>query len=83
MAVIIGLNLLNDQLQEDSDALIGHILLCGSLIRSNKLDSGSDDDLSKCVQLLTAATHHKLVHSSMAFTFLIELLSKVNTDGLV
>ncbi|XP_037033909.1 myb-binding protein 1A [Bradysia coprophila] len=62
--------------KEDSDALIGHILLCGSLIRSNKLDSGTDDDLSKCVQLLTAASHHKLVHSSMAFTFLIELLSK-------
>lgn len=65
-------------MQEDSDAVIGHILLCGSLIRSNKLDSGTDNDLAKCVQLLTAASHHKIVHSSLAFTFLIELLSKVS-----
>ncbi|KAJ6625239.1 Myb-binding protein 1A, partial [Pseudolycoriella hygida] len=63
--------------KEDSDALIGHILLCGSLIRSNRLESGSDEDLSKCTHLLTTASRHKIVHSSLAFTFLIELLNRL------
>lgn len=55
--------------------MIGRILLCGALIKSNKLDG--DEDLTKCIQLLTAASRHKIVHSSLAVTFLIEVLNKV------
>lgn len=64
-------------LQEDSDALTGHILVCASLIRSNKLDSGTDDDLSKCIRILAETSQQKMFHASLAFTFLIELLAKV------
>lgn len=65
--------------QEDSDALIGHILICGALIRAKKVSTASDEELNRCVQVLIKASRHKTFHSSLAYTFLIELLSQVSS----
>lgn len=64
--------------QEDADALIGRILLCAAIIRSEKLGVALDSDIAKCIQILINASHHKSYHSSLAYTFLLELLEKLS-----
>ena len=64
--------------QEDSDALIGRILVCASILHANKLKSASNSEIKKCVETLINASHHKSYHSSLAYTFLLELLEKLS-----
>lgn len=65
-------------MQEDNDALIGRILVCASILHANKLESASDSEIKKCIETLIGASHHKLYHSSLAYTFLLELLEKLS-----
>lgn len=63
--------------KEDSDALIGHILLCGALLRSGRLADESDANVTECVELLVQASKNKVFHTSMAYKFLVDLLDQV------
>lgn len=64
-------------MQEDSDAIVGQTLVCGAVLHSNKIQEANGDELQKIVQILLKASHQKPFHSSLAYTFLIELLEKV------
>lgn len=64
--------------QEDADALIGRVLVCASILHSNKIDNASDTEITKCIETLINASHYKFYHSSLAYTFLIELLKKLD-----
>lgn len=63
--------------KEDSDALTGHILICGALLHSGKVPNASDEEITRLVRVLIKASHHKNFHASFAYTFLIELLDQV------
>ncbi|XP_031636245.1 myb-binding protein 1A [Contarinia nasturtii] len=64
--------------KEDSDALIGRVLVCASILHANKLNSASDSEIKKCIETLINASHYKSYHSSLAYTFLLELLEKIS-----
>lgn len=57
--------------------MIGRVLVCAAILHSGKWQDASDAEISKCVQTLIAASHYKTFHSSLAFTFLLELLDKL------
>lgn len=63
--------------KEDSDALVGHVLLCGALLRSGRLTEESDGNVAECVELLVQASKNKPFHTSMAYKFLAALLEEV------
>lgn len=65
-------------MQEDSDALIGQILVCAAISHSNRLGSASNSELKKCTEVLINASHYKPYHSSLSYAFLLELLDKLN-----
>lgn len=69
--------------KEDSDALIGQILTCAALLRANKLLSADEKDVTDCVKILVQASHHKIFHASMAYTFLVELLKDVSGCAVI
>lgn len=64
--------------KEDSDALIGHILLCGAMLRSGRLVDETPENVAECVELLVQASKHKVFHTSMAYKFLVDLLDEVS-----
>lgn len=66
--------------KEDSDALIGHILLCGALLRSGRLPNETEENVAECVELLVQASKNKVFHTSMAYKFLVDLLEEVSVD---
>lgn len=59
-------------LQEDSDALVGQILVCAAIFHSKR--SLTSEEIGACVQILIIASHQKTFHSSLAYKFLLELL---------
>lgn len=58
--------------------MIGQILVCGAILHANKINSANDAEITKCIETLINAAHHKIYHSSLAYTFLLELLDKLN-----
>lgn len=66
--------------QEDSDALVGHILLCGALIRSDRFLDCTTDDISKCTAILVNGSKHKKFHAALAYSFIFELMQRVSGD---
>lgn len=52
--------------------------MCASIVHANKLESASDSEIRKCIETLIGASHHKQYHSSLAYTFLLELLEKID-----
>lgn len=65
-------------MQESSNFLIGQILLCAAIIHANRLQTIDGDQLKKCIETLITATHYKPYHSSLAYTFLLEILDKLD-----
>lgn len=53
-------------------------MLCAAIIRSKKLEDALDSDIVKCIEILINASHHKSYHSSLSYTFLLELLEELN-----
>lgn len=68
--------------KEDSDALIGHILLCGALLRSRRLLDESTENLAECVEILVQASKNKVFHTSLAYKFLVDLLEQVIASNI-
>lgn len=66
------------EFQEDSDALVGRILLCASIVHSKKMEDATDAELQKSIETLINASHYKGYHSSLAYTFLLEILEKIS-----
>lgn len=50
--------------------------MCAAIIHANKLDDASNAELKKLIETLISASHYKSYHSSLAYTFLFELLEK-------
>lgn len=65
-------------LQEDSDALVGHILVCAAIIHSKR--ALTSKEVGACVQILIDASHQKTFHSSLAYKFLLELLENLDEN---
>lgn len=53
------------------------------MLHSRKILSASDEEVSKCIQVLVNASRHKSFHSALAYTFLIELLSQLAAEQFV
>lgn len=54
--------------------------MCAAIIHANRLDTLSADELKKCIETLITATHYKPYHSSLAYTFLLEILDKIDAN---
>lgn len=54
--------------------------MCAAIIHANRLDTIAADELKKCIETLIAATHYKPYHSSLAYTFLLEILDKIDAN---
>lgn len=58
--------------QEDSDALVGQILVCAAILHAKRTMNSTE--IVALVQILIGASHHKSFHSALAYKFLHELL---------
>lgn len=58
--------------------MIGRVLVCAAILHSKRIENASDADISKCLQTLINASHHKTYHSSLAYKFLLEMLEFLN-----
>lgn len=54
--------------------------MCAAIIHANRLETIGADELEKCVETLITATHYKPYHSSLAYTFLLEILDKIDAN---
>lgn len=52
--------------------------MCASVLHANKLQSANNKEIKKCIETLVNASHYKLYHSSLAYTFLLELLDQLS-----
>lgn len=73
--------------KEDSDALVGHVLLVGALLRSGRLRGGdaataaaTDEQVAQCAQILVRAAASKVFHASLAYKFLVDLLHELPAE---
>lgn len=62
---------------------MGQILVCGALLRSNKLKESSNEDIEEVVKILVAATKHRTYHNSLGFSFVKELLNEISQEQFV
>lgn len=53
-------------------------MVCAAVLHSNRLETASDAEIAKCAEVLINASHYKFYHSSLAYTFLLELLDRLN-----
>lgn len=66
--------------KEDADAYVGKILVCGALLRSNRLSEANAEFLEQITNILIQASRHRIYHCSLAYSFLIEMLQKLTKE---
>ncbi|XP_037939164.1 myb-binding protein 1A-like [Teleopsis dalmanni] len=66
--------------KNDSDAVVGKILVCVAIMHSGRVFVSSEDDLQKLTLFLLRATKHRTYHSSLGYGFLIEFLNMISEE---
>jgi len=61
-------------LQEDDDAVVGKILVCGALLRAGRISLLNSEPLEKITNILLQATRQRTYHASLGYAFLIEII---------
>lgn len=65
-------------LQDDADAVVGKILVCGALQQSGRLDNLQNSEHLECIiHTLLQATKQRSYHASLAYALIIEFVEKV------
>lgn len=65
--------------KEDADAVVGKILCCGALLHAGRLDKVNSEHLEQITNVLLQSSRYRSYHSSLGFSFLIEIIDTVST----
>lgn len=64
--------------KEDADAVVGKILVCGSLLHSGRLTETNPEYLEQITNLLLQSSHHRTYLASMGYSFLCEIIEALS-----
>lgn len=53
--------------------------MCAAAIHAKRVNAATSAEISKCIETLVKASHYKFYHSSLSYTFLLELLHSLDS----